>query len=106
MTDRTKTVMIVFGLSHQLKNWIDYARDFGFMTRKFKHDSGVLSNMLNGFINNYGAADDEVFEHSVQVSELFERIAKLDETDIKRVVNLINKIETQKKNEVVPTITN
>ena len=97
--------MLVFGLSHQLKAWIDYARDFGYMTQKFKQDSGTLSSQLGNFIANYGALDDEVYEHSVQISELFERIAKLDDTDIKRVVNLMNKIESQKKNENVPATT-
>jgi hypothetical protein len=98
MTDRSKTVMMVFGLCHQLRNWIDYARAFGFMTQKFKQDSGVIRKHIDSFIANYGAEHDEVFEHSVQVSELFERIAKMDEQDIKRIVNLINKIELQKSN--------
>lgn len=96
MTDRTKTVIMVFGLCHQLRNWIDYARAFGFMTQKFKQDSGTIRKHVDSFITNYGAEDDEVFEQSVQVSELFERIAKMDEQDIKRIVNLINKIESQK----------
>jgi hypothetical protein len=96
MNDRTKTVMMVFGLCHQLKNWIDHARSFGHMKHKFKQDSGLLSQQLGSFITNYGALDDEVFEHSVLVSDVFERIARMDQEDIKRLMNLMDKIESQK----------
>jgi hypothetical protein len=96
MNDRTKTVMMVFGLCHQLKNWIDHARSFGYMKHKFKQDSGLLSQQLRSFINTYGADIDEVFEQSVQVSDVFERIARMDEQDIKRLMNLMDKIESQK----------
>ena len=88
--------MMVFGLCHQLKNWIDHARSFGFMTQRFKQDSGMISRQLESFINNYGAAEDEVFEHSVLVSDVFERLARMDNQDINRIVKLMDKIETEK----------
>jgi hypothetical protein len=93
MNQRTKTVMMVFGLCHQLSEWIDFARDFGYMTQSFKQDSGILVRQCRSFLSKYGAVEDEVYEHSVQVSELFERIAKMDEEQIKRVIGLITKIE-------------
>lgn len=89
--------MMVFGLSHQLKNWIDHARSLGHMTQKFKHDSGNLSMQLDRFMKNYGADDDLLFENSVQVSDVFERIAQLDEHDIRRVIKLMDKIESEKQ---------
>jgi len=88
--------MMVFGLAHQLKNWIDHARSLGYMTQKFKHDSGNMSNQLGRFIENYGANEDEVFEHSVLVSDVFERLARMDEQDIKRIIKLMDKIESEK----------
>lgn len=88
--------MMVFGLAHQLKNWIDHARGMGHMTQKFKHDSGNLSIQIGRFIENYGANEDEVFEKSVMVSDVFERLARMDEQDIKRIIKLIDKIESEK----------
>lgn len=85
--------MMVFGLCHQLAEWIEFARDFGYMTQSFKQDSGNLVRQCRSFLQKYGAAEEEVYEHSVQVSELFERIAKMDEEQIRRVIGLVSKIE-------------
>lgn len=99
--DRTKTIMMVFGLCHQLKNWIDHARSMGHMTHKFKHDSGNISTQLGNFIANYGASDDEVFEHSVLVSDVFERLARMDDKDINRLLKLMDKIESERSYEKI-----
>jgi hypothetical protein len=101
MTEKTKAIMMVFGLTHQLSAWIDYSRSLGYMTQSFKQESGLLSRQCHKFIGLFGAQEDEVYEHSVQISELFERIAKMDESDIKRVVGIINKIEQTKTNKHV-----
>lgn len=84
---------MVICLAHQLAAWIDHARDFGYMTKNFKFESGVLSSNLKKFLTIFEATDDEMYEYSVQVSDLVERIAKMDEGQIKRVAGLINKIE-------------
>jgi HD-GYP domain-containing protein (c-di-GMP phosphodiesterase class II) len=101
MTQKTKAIMMVFGLTHQLSAWIDYSRSLGYMTQSFKQESGILSRQCHKFISMFGAQDEEVYEHSVQISELFEKLAKMDEYDIKRVVGLINKIEQTKTNKHV-----
>lgn len=86
----------MIGLSHQLIAWIDYARDFGYTTKNFKYESGILGNNLKKFLSEFQADDDLLYEHSVQISELFERIAKMDESEVKRVLGLISKIEDQR----------
>lgn len=84
---------MMVGLAHQLVAWTDHARDLGYMTRAFKYESGILSQNLKKFLGVFEALDDDVYEHSVQISDLFERIAKMDEQQIKRVLGLIAKIE-------------
>ena len=101
MTDRTKAIMMVFGLTHQLNAWLEFSRSLGYMTQKFKYSSGILSNQCNKFLHEFEAMDEMVYEHSVQVSEIFERIAKMDEKDIKSLLGLIKKIETRNKNEKI-----
>ena len=96
MNERTRSVMMVMGLCHQLSAWIDFSRNLGHMTRMFRYESGILSNNCQRFIKMFGGEDDQVYEHSVQISELFERIAKMDQEDIKRVYGIIKKIEEQK----------
>jgi hypothetical protein len=99
MTERTKTVMMVFGLAHQLNAWLDFGRDMGHMQKEFKHQSGILSNLSMNFIRRFGAQEPEIYEHSVQIAEIFERVARLDEDGIKSMLGLLNKIE--KRNEVI-----
>lgn len=60
--------------------------------RDFKYQSKLLADMCDKYIANYKAMDDEIYEHSIQISELFETIAKMDQDDINRVMGLINKI--------------
>lgn len=93
MNDRTKTVLMVFGLAQQLNAWLEYGRSFGHMTQKFKQSSKLLSDQCLSFNKQFGAIEDEVYEHSVQISDLFERVARLDENGIKSVLGLLNKIE-------------
>lgn len=90
---RTKAVMMVFGLCHQTVAWLRFARDLGYMSRDFKYDSKLLNDFMEKFMHRYGAMEEEVYEHSIQISDLFERIAKLDETDIRRIDGLLTKIE-------------
>jgi hypothetical protein len=98
MNDRTKAIVMIFGLSHQLNAWLEYARSFGYMTQRFKQDSAVLSKQCEKFNQSFGAMEEEVYEHSVKISELFERIAKLDDFDINRVIGIVEKIEKSKLN--------
>lgn len=92
MNDRLRNLLIVFGLAHQLSVWLKHLTDMGDVTRDCKYSSKVLKDMCDRFIEKYGATDDMIYEHSVQISELFETIAKMDQKDINRVIGLINKI--------------
>lgn len=96
MSEKGKAVMMVIGLCHQLSAWIEFSRNMGYMTQRFKQESGILANQCKKFIAAFDANDDDLYEHSVQISELFERIAKMDQEDIKRVYGIIKKIEEQK----------
>lgn len=100
MNDRTKAIMMVVGLSHQLREWIDFSKSLGYVTQRFKHESGILSNQCGKLISMLEADDEEVYEHSIQISSLFEKIAKMDSQDMKRIYGLISKIEEQNKEHV------
>lgn len=103
MSDRTRVLMMVFGLAHQLQAWIEFAKSFGYMTKTFKQESTMLSSQCQRMIKAFEADDEDIYEHSVQISDLFERIAKLDGEDVKRVLGLINKIEQTKKTKQCST---
>lgn len=92
MSDRTKALIMVFSLSHQLQAWLEYARSFGYMTQSFKQESNLLSKQCDKVIRMFGANEDELYEHSIQISDLLEKLSKLDESDVKSVLGLINKI--------------
>lgn len=81
-----------FGLAHQLSAWLRFMVDLNDAKRDFKYQSKLLADMCDKYIANYKAMDDEIYEHSIQISELFETIAKMDQDDINRVMGLINKI--------------
>lgn len=93
MNERTKTVLMIFGLSHQLETWLRYGRDMGHMTQKFKYHSGMLQSKLKHFMSEFGAQEDEVYDHSFQLAEILERVARLDENGIKSMIGLLDKIE-------------
>lgn len=96
--NRTKTVLMVFGLAHQLNAWLEYGRDMGHMQKEFKNSSGMLSQQSASFIKRFGAHEPEVYEHSVQIAELLERLAKLDENGVQSMLGLLTKIEKRNAN--------
>jgi hypothetical protein len=83
---------MVFGLTHQLSAWLRFMVDMNDAKRDFKYNSKLLADMCDKYIANYKAMDDEIYEHSIQISDLFETIAKMDQKDINRVMGLINKM--------------
>jgi DNA-binding ferritin-like protein (Dps family) len=92
MTDRLRNLLMVFGLTHQLSVWLRFMVDMNDAKRDFKYNSKLLADMCDKYIANYKAMDDEIYEHSIQISDLFETIAKMDQKDINRVIGLINKM--------------
>lgn len=106
MSDRTRALVMVFSLTHQLKEWINYSRSFGYMTQLFKHESNILSKQCDRFIGSFGIMDDDISDHSAMISELFEKLSALDEQDTKRVFGLIDKIIKTKNDVNIQTNTN
>lgn len=96
MSDRTKALIMVFSLCHQLQAWLEYARSFGYMTQSFKQESNLLNKQCEKVIKMFGANEEELYEHSVQVSDILEKLSRLEADDVKRVIGLINKIEQTK----------
>jgi hypothetical protein len=92
MTDRLRNLLMVFGLTHQLSVWLRFMVDMNDAKRDFKYNSKLLADMCDKYIANYKAMDEQIYEHSIQISDLFETIAKMDQEDINRVIGLINKM--------------
>lgn len=97
MNDRTKILALVFILAQQLRAWLSFARDAGHMQREFKYLSGILfaalDRFLKYFFDGHAEEDDTVYEHSVKVSEVVEKLLSLDDDDLRRVEGLILKMQ-------------
>lgn len=98
--EKTRTLLLVFVFCQQLKAWLTHARDFGHLNRQFKYLSGILLNSLNSMLkywfDGHGEEDDTIYEHSVHVSELVEKLVTLEDDDIKRVMGLVDKIKRER----------
>lgn len=95
MSDRLRNLMIVFGLAHQLNVWLKHLTDMGDVNRDCKYSSKVLMDMTDRYIRKFAAMEEEIYEHSVQISELFEAIAKMDQEQIDDVMQLITKLNNR-----------
>lgn len=92
MNDRLRNLLMCFGLTHQLSVWLRFMVDMNDAKRDFKYNSKLLADMCDRYIANYKAMDEEIYEHSIQISEVFEAIAKMNQFEIDEVIELINKI--------------
>lgn len=86
---------MVFGLAHQLSVWLKHLTDMGDVNRECKYSSKVLMDVCDRYIQKFAAMDDEIYEHSVQISELFEAIAKMDQDQIDKVIQLVTELSKQ-----------
>lgn len=92
MSDRLRNLLMVFGLAHQLNVWLKHLTDMGDVNRECKYSSKVLMDMTERYIRKFAAMEEEIYEHSVQISELFEAIAKMDQKQIDEVMQLVTKL--------------
>ena len=104
MDSRTRTLLLVFVFAQQLRAWIKHARDLGHLNREFKYLSGILlnalENLLKYFFAGHGDEDDTIYEHSVGISEVVEKLVTLEDEDIKRVMKLVEKIKRERNESV------
>lgn len=99
--DRTKTVAMVLILSMQLREWLSFAVDMGVTHGKFKILAfellGALNKLLKFLFPGSGKGQNEeaneVYEHSVKISEIIEKFLELDDDKQRRVMSLIDKMK-------------
>lgn len=96
MTDRQRNLLMVFSLAHQLTQWMRFMVDLNNATREFKYDSKLLADHCDRYIRRYMAQDQEIYEHSIQISDLVEAIAKMDQAEVDMVIEVINRINKNK----------